>query len=146
MDYQGIECIAVMSPDNNPIFLQKYYPGIQDFDMYTLIFCSLDYFESKVVHKPITKNDCFLGNIQTSDNFQIWGYKSGLNYKIIIVTTRTLAQMDQLMLQTFEKIQTFLFDAFMNPFYSPFSLLDSTNFKDKVQEIVSQFKMPPEPK
>ena len=145
-DSHGIACVSIMSPDNNPIFIQKYGNEIEELEMDSLIFCSLDFFETKVGHKSTSKNDSYLGNIQNSDQFQVWGFKPGLNYKIIILTYHTQAIIPyQTMISTFKKIQDLLFNAFMNPFYVPFSLLDSNSrFKDMVQTIVNTFPVPPE--
>jgi hypothetical protein len=132
---QQIACIAVIGPDNNPLLIQKYCEETQELEIDTWLFCSLDYFDSQVARKPPTKPERFLGNIQTSDRFQIWGYKAGLGYKVIILTFHTAKPQDSAVKALCEKVRDSLFDSIMDPFYLPFSMIESPAVLSKITEL-----------
>ena len=134
-----IACISIIGPDNNPILIEKYCEESQNQEIDTLLFCSLDYFEQPQntgSKKPIKNtNDRFLGNIQTSDRFQIWGYRASLGYKIIILTVHITSIPDNTMKSICEKVRDVLFDSLMDPFYQPFALIESSRVISKITEI-----------
>jgi hypothetical protein len=131
---EEIACISVIGPDNNPLVIQKYCKETQDLEIDTWLFCSLDYFDGQVVRKT-AKPERFLGNIQTSDRFQVWGYKAGLGYKIIILTFH-MALLQDLGVRTLcEKVRDILFDSLMDPFYVPFSMIDSAAVLRKIDDL-----------
>lgn len=134
-----IACISIIGPDNNPILIEKYCEESQNQEIDTLLFCSLDYFEQPQntgSKKPIKNtNDRFLGNIQTSDRFQIWGYRASLGYKIIILTVHITSIPDNAMKSICEKVRDVLFDSLMDPFYQPFALIESSRVISKITEI-----------
>lgn len=134
-----IACISIIGPDNNPILIEKYCEESQNQEIDTLLFCSLDYFEQPQntgSKKPIKNtNDRFLGNIQTSDRFQIWGYRASLGYKIIILTVHIISIPDNAMKSICEKVRDVLFDSLMDPFYQPFALIESSRVISKITEI-----------
>jgi hypothetical protein len=86
-----------------------------------MIFCCLDFFDPPgVVRKPSSKStDRFLRNIQTSDRLQIWGYRAGLGYKIVILTLHIVSFQESAMQPLCEAVRDILFDAIMDPFPSP---------------------------
>ena len=129
--------IAIIGPDNNPIYTQKYCSEKQKLEMDTILFCSLDYFDQQVSKKTVMKsNDSFLGCIQTTDRFQIWGYKTGLKYKIIVLTSHIASLSDNFMQSFCDQIKDALFNAIMDPFYTPFSVLDSPRFQERIQALI----------
>jgi hypothetical protein len=121
-----VACIGIIGPDNNPLLIQKNCQEAQDLEIDTLLFCCLDYFEVQGGgHKSTKPPDRFLGNIQTSDRFQIWGYRASLGYKIIILTSHTATFSDGVVRRLCEDVKDILFDAILDPFYIPFSVIES---------------------
>jgi hypothetical protein len=132
---QQIACIAVIGPDNNPLIIQKYCEETQELEIDTCLFCSLDYFDGQPMRKTSSKLDRFLGSIQTSDRFQIWGYRAALGYKIIILTFHTTSLQDTTIRTLCEKTKDVLFDALMDPFYAPFSIIESPAVIAKIDDL-----------
>jgi len=129
---QKIACISVIGPDYNPIILQRYCSEKQEQEIETLLFCSLDYFDSK--GKGYAG---FIGNILTSDRFQVWGYKTNLRYKIVVLTFHYSNLRDDHMKSICEKIKSILFSAFMDPFYLPFTPIKSPLINQKIESVAS---------
>ncbi|OHT17690.1 hypothetical protein TRFO_00999 [Tritrichomonas foetus] len=141
-----IACIAIIGPDNNPILIEKYCEESQNQEIDTLLFCSLDYFDQPQnagPKKPLkNSSDRFLGNIQTSDRFQIWGYKSSLGYKIIILTVHIVSIPENSMRGVCERVKDVLFDSLMDPFYQPFSLIESPKVIAHIKDIALSLQVP----
>jgi hypothetical protein len=92
----------------------------------TLLFCSLDHFEVQASARKSTKPpDRFPGALQGSDRFQIWGYRASLGYKIVILTSRMPTFLDSAVRRICEEVRDILFDALLDPFYIPFSMIES---------------------
>ena len=124
---QKIACVAIIGPDNNPIFVRRYTSEKQEQEIDTLLFCSLDYFDQK------SKTQAgFIGNLQTSDRFQIWGYRTNLSYKIVILSFHNSNVKDDEMKNLCEKIKKLLFGVFMDPVYQPFSPIKSQKILEQV--------------
>lgn len=133
-----IACISIIGPDNKPLLIEKYCQENDELEIDTLLFCSLDYFEqiNQPNRKPALKaNERFLGNIQTSDRFQIWGYKAGLGYKIVILTSSQSSVQEVVMKSLCEKIKDILIDSFMDPFYQPFAMIESEAVIQKIGDV-----------
>ena len=126
-----ISCLTIIGPDNNPLLLQKYCNEKQDLEIETLLFCSLDYIDQKK-----DKDSFFLGKLQTTDRFQIWGYKTNLKYKIVILTSHSSKLKEEEIENIFEKIKLVLFGCFMDPFYIPFSVIKSPKVIEKIENII----------
>ncbi|KAK8841174.1 hypothetical protein M9Y10_027374 [Tritrichomonas musculus] len=141
-----IACVSIIGPDNNPILIKKYCEESQNQEIDTLLFCSLDYFEQPQNPGPKkqskSSSDRFLGNIQTSDRFQIWGYKASLGYKIIILTAHVTSIPEASMRTICEKVRDVLFDSLMDPFYQPFALIESPRVISKINEIAQSLPAP----
>lgn len=139
MSDKKIACVAAIGPDNNPILLRRYCIEKRDQEIDTLLFCSLDYFDNAGDAESKTKaTNQWLGNLQTSDRFQIWGYKTNLNYKIVIFTFHNLPIKDEDMKALSEKIKKIIFSAFMDPFYQPFSVIKSESIFKQIDALCQQ--------
>ena len=138
-----IACISIIGPDNNPILIEKYCEESQSQEIDTLLFCSLDYFDqpSNPAKRTLKSGDRFLGNIQTSDRFQIWGYRASLGYKIIVLTVHVITIPDSQMKSICEKVKDVLFDSLMDPFYQPFALIESPKVISKITEIAKSLQV-----
>jgi hypothetical protein len=142
----SVACVGIIGPDNNPLLIQKSSPESQHVEIDTLLFCSLDYFDSPPVGKKVPKTiDRFLGNIQTSDRFQIWGYRAPLGYKIIVLTWHTATFPDLAVRRLCEEIKDVLFDALLDPFYVPFSVLESEGVIAKIGSATAALRPFSEP-
>ena len=134
MASQEVACIAIVGPDNNPILIRKYKEA-QDMELDSLLFCSLDYFDTQNNQKKSGSKERFLGSINTSDKFQIWGYRAALQYKIIVLTGHLASTQDGQMKAICEKTRDVLFDAIMDPFYTPFAIIEASGIIPKIDQI-----------
>lgn len=138
-----VACIAIVGPDNNPILIRKYCEEKHEMELDSQLFCSLDHFEATpATQKRGVKTDRFLGTISTDERFQIWGYRASLRYKIIILTGHLANQQEAQIKLLCEKVKDTLFDAFMDPFYAPFSMLESKDVIAKIDEIAKSLPEP----
>jgi hypothetical protein len=140
-----VQCIAVIGPDNTPILVQKYCEENQEFEIDTLLFCSLDYFDRQLPQaRPMPRlsgGSNFLGNVQTSDRFQIWGYRAPLSYKIVILTSHLSNPQDGPVKALCENVKTVLFDCMMDPFYTPFSVIEARNVLARINLLAERFQV-----
>lgn len=134
-----VACIAIVGPDNNPILIRKYCEEKHEMELDSQLFCSLDHFETQK-HAPKTSG--FLGTISTDERFQIWGYRASLKYKIIVLTGHLANQQEGDVKKLCEKVKDALFDAFMDPFYAPFSMLESKEVVTKIDELAKSIPEP----
>ena len=131
-----ISCISIIGPDDSLLFIEKNNPQIFDITLDSLVFCSLDFFPPKT--QKANKNDRML-SLQCNDSkYLIWGYRSNLNYKIILVGSFTQNPPESFIKNTFITINNLLFDTLANPFYSFFSPITSKNFRENIKEICSK--------
>lgn len=136
-----VACVAIIGPDDNPILIRKYCHESQEMELDALLFCALDYFVPQAKAKERGKDkdrkndDRFLGNINTSDRYQTWGYKAALRYKIIVVTVHLNSVQDGPIKQLCERLSDALFDAIMDPFYQPFVMIEAPNVLAKVDNL-----------
>jgi hypothetical protein len=129
-----VACIGIIGPDNNPLLIQNNCKEAQSFEIDTLLFCSLDHFEVQASAKKSSKPpDRFLGALQGSDRFQIWGYRASLGYKIIVLTSRMPTFLDSAVRRLCEEVRDILFDALLDPFYLPFSMIESETIIGKIK-------------
>lgn len=136
MSDKKIACVAAIGPDNNPILLKSYCIEKRSQEIDTLLFCSLDYFENSIDSDPKSKStNQWLGNLQTSDRFQIWGYKTNLNYKIVVFTFHNVPANNEDMKALCEKIKKIIFSAFMDPFYQPFTVIKSESIYKQIDAL-----------
>ena len=133
-----ISCVAVVGPDDSLLFICKFPSDTSDLEMDSIVFCSLDFFTTD---KRISKKERFIGQLQLQDpKYCVWGYKATFGYKIIILTNQIPNPPESTIKGICEKIKEAMFSQFTNPFYRPFSPITTTNFVDKVNEILSSFK------
>jgi hypothetical protein len=141
-----VACVGIIGPDNNPLLIQKSCAEGQHVEIDTLLFCSLDYFEAPSAGKKAPKAvDRFLGNIQTSDRFQIWGYRAPLGYKIVVLTWHTATFPDVAVRRLCEEIKDVLFDALLDPFYVPFAAIESAGVVAKIAAASAALRAPADP-
>jgi hypothetical protein len=131
-----VACIAIIGPDNAPLLIHKSIPERQDFEFDTLLFCSLDYFDNQTqTRRPPTRfPDRFLGTIQTAERFLIWGYKAPMGYRIIVLTS-IVQNQDSVVKGICEKVKDVLLEAVLDPFYAPFSIIESPIAKEKIASL-----------
>jgi len=134
-----VACVAVVGPDGTPLLVRKYCDEVQDLEIDALLFCSLDHFDPPVSGTPkkAARPDGFLGNVNTSDRFQIWGYRAPLRYKIIILTYHCSSVQESPMRALCEKVRDILFDALMDPFYTPFAMIDAAHATRRVDDAAA---------
>jgi hypothetical protein len=139
-----VACVGIIGPDNNPMLIQKTCPENEELEIDTLLFCCLDFFDPPgAARKPSSKSsDRFLGNIQTSDRFQIWGYRAGLGYKIVILTLHIVSFQDSAIRPLCEAVRDILFDAVMDPFYVPFAVIDAPGVMDRILAVTQSLRPP----
>ncbi|KAH0793440.1 trafficking protein particle complex subunit 2-like protein [Histomonas meleagridis] len=137
-----VACVAIIGPDGNPLLIEKKCEEKQEHEIDSLLFCSLDFFDQPTQRKIPKLSDRYLGNIQTSERFQIWGYKAGLGYKIIVLTFHVVNLQDNFMKSVCEKIKDVLFDAILDPFYTPFSMIESPSALSRINEIAATVQAP----
>jgi hypothetical protein len=133
--------VGIIGPDNNPLLIKKTCHEAQSLEIDTLLFCCLDYFEMQAPSRRASKPpERFLGNIQTSDRFQIWGYRANLGYKIIILTTHTASFQESAVRRLCESVKDILFDAILDPFYVPFSVIESEGVMSKITAVSTSLR------
>lgn len=135
-----VACIAVIGPDSNPILIEKFCDEKKEHEIDTILFCALDFFDQPNQRKSLKSSDRYLGNMQTSDRFQTWGYRCGLGYKIIVLTFHIVNSQDNVMRGLCERVKDVLFSALTNPFYEPFSMIDSPIAVAKIAEIAKSLQ------
>jgi hypothetical protein len=133
-----VGCIAIIGPDNSPLLIHKAVPEKQDFEFDTLLFCSLDYFENQTqTRRPAARpGDRFLGTIQSAERYLIWGYKAVMGYRIIVLTA-IMQNQDTVVRGICEKVKDVLLETILDPFYSPFSIIESAIAKEKVASLAA---------
>ena len=137
-----VACIAVVGPDNNPILIRKYCDEQQEMELDSLLFCSLDHFDPQSNQKKSGSKERFF-SISTSDRFQIWGYRAALQYKIIVLTLNGANIQDAAMKSICEKTRDVLFDAIMDPFYSPFAMIEAGDVVKRIDDIAATLTATP---
>ena len=125
-----IACVAIIGPDCNPLLVRRYTSEKQEQEIDTLLFCTLDYFDQKSKSPP-----GFLGNLQTSDRFQIWGYRTNLSYKIVVFSFHNANVKEDEMRTLCEKVKKILSQIFMDPFYQPFSPIKSQRICEQIDAL-----------
>ena len=129
---QCIVCVAVFGPDNSPLFIEKRLDDSNSLKLESLLYSAL--FQTR----PPTKQNDFSGCIQKADQYQIWGYQASLKYRLLIITKEVQgALMPPSRVKDFcEKVRDCVFDAILNPFYSPFSPFTSVRFKSQINDLI----------
>jgi hypothetical protein len=143
----AIGCVAVLSPDNAPILIRKIADENQDFEFDTIIFCAIDRFVPQPAQRKTTirSADRLIGPFQASDGpsrFQVWGYKTSLGYKIIVLSIAQPAIPDHAVRTFCEKVRDAVFDRLMDPFYQPFSAMDSPAILDRILRDAEAITIP----
>jgi hypothetical protein len=133
-----VGCIAVIGPDNSPLLVHKAIPEKQDFEFDTLLFCSLDCFENQTqTRRPPNRNpDRFLGTIQSAERFLIWGYKAVMGYRILVLTS-IMQNQESVVRGICEKVKDVLLETVLDPFYAPFSIIESAIAKEKIASLAA---------
>ena len=132
-----ISCVSIIGPDDSLLFIRKYPVDSYNFEIDSIVFCSLDYISQD---KRTSKKERFIGQLQMPDQkYNVWGYKTALGYKIIILTNPIPNPSESTIKSISEKIKDVLFVQFTNPFYKPFSPINSVNFTNKINQIVSNY-------
>lgn len=71
-----IVCLAVVGPQNNPLFFRSFFPTPdpeQDLKLHFIVHCSLDAIEEKVTLKRAPAGDAFLGLLYPTEEFRVYG-------------------------------------------------------------------------
>jgi hypothetical protein len=142
---KAVACVAVLSPDNSPILVKKYCDDVDDLVIDTHLFCSLDYFDAQMQQRKTTGKavDRFIGNLPPSENrLQTWGYRANLAYKIVVLTLATTNVPETAIRGLCEKLKEILFDCIMDPFYVPFSTINTKSALQRVADAVQAVALP----
>jgi hypothetical protein len=113
-----------------------------------IIFCALDAFDQQAGQRKSTirGTDRFFGPIQPAegqrDRFQVWGYRANLGYKIVVLTIAQPPVSESAVRGLCEKVKDGLFDRVLDPFYRPFSPLDSPALLAKVNKEADAIQQP----
>jgi hypothetical protein len=140
-----IGCVAVLGPDNSPILVYKPMSENQDFEMDTIVFCSLDHFESQAQQRrgTLRPSDRLIGPLPlTESRFQTWGYRASLGYKIVVLALGAVGLTDAPIRQLCDRVKDALFDCVMDPFYVPFSSIESEPTLQRVKDSVAAVPPP----
>ena len=130
----GVACVSIIGPDDSLMFIDKYTSS-NTLDLDYLVFCSLDHFPVSKAHKAGKGEKVVVEIPLNHQEYCVWGYRSSLKYRIIIVSQITFVGIDASLRSYFEKIKDYLFEALTNPFYNPFSPIRSTIFQNRIQSI-----------
>lgn len=137
-------CVAVLAPDNAPIFLEKYAED-ENLELESLIFDSIAFNGNKSTFKaPVVPGERFVGCVSKTQKYQIWGYQASLHYKIVIITSGKYNVTETSVKQCFEAIADALIGAVRNPFYSPFSQISSDDFSKRVRTVCELIRIIPQ--
>ena len=71
-----IVCLAVVGPQNNPLFIKTFFPQGPDPDkdlkLHFVVHCSLDAIEERVLLKRSVQ-DAFLGLLYPTEEYRVYG-------------------------------------------------------------------------
>jgi len=69
-----IVCLAVVGPQNNPIFFRTFSPDPEkDLKLQFIVHCSLDAIEERVALKRAPIGDAFLGLLYPTEDYRVYG-------------------------------------------------------------------------
>jgi hypothetical protein len=133
-----VKLIGIMAPDNAPILIHKQVSDRPDLELETFLCCSLDSFEAMPQNRRATVRnpDRFLGTIQTVEQYLLWGYKAILGYRIVVITANLPSQESVVKLLC-DKVKDALFESILDPFYVPFSSLESGLVKGRIADLAA---------
>jgi hypothetical protein len=141
----AIGCVAVLGPDNSPILIYKPMSEMQDFEMDTILFCSLDHFEHQATQRrgTLRPSDRVIGPLPLAESrFQTWGYRATLGYKIVVLALTSVNLAESVIRQLCDRVKDALFDSVMDPFYAPFSSIESEATLQKVKDGIAAVPLP----
>jgi hypothetical protein len=142
---RAIGCVEILGPDNSPILIYKAMNESQDFEMDTIVFCSLDHFEGHAQQRRATlrASDRLIGPLPLPESrFQTWGYRASLGYKIVVLALAAVGLTDAPIRQLCDRVKDALFDCIMDPFYAPFSSIESEPTLQKIKESADAVPLP----
>ncbi|WZN65671.1 trafficking protein particle complex protein [Chloropicon roscoffensis] len=132
-------CVAVVGPENNPLFVQTYrsdnvVTGMQEdpIKFHYILHCSLDAFEEKADNK-----DSYLGLLYPTEDYKVYGYLTSTQAKLILVTHTFNQVKESSVREVFEGLHSAYIDAVSNPFYTPGKKIESKSFEGRVDRIIT---------
>lgn len=129
-------CVCIIGPDNAPVFMHGYTPEDCPNEFETVAYISLDFFDL-----PSNARQDFLPDIQASSRFRTWGYRAQLGYKVVVMTYHT-SNVDETRIREFcGQISTILTAGFMDPFYTPFTPLNSEKVLKNIDNLIQNGRL-----
>ena len=128
-----IKCIAILAPDESLLFIHKSTGDPSDLELDGIVYCST--LNNKVSRTGLGRNEKF-SIIYDNNNYMVYGYRAPLSYKIIIVIPHVQNPNENSLKNICDMTKDLLFDAILDPFYSPFS--PTNNLKAKISNLMHQ--------
>ncbi|XP_042003717.1 trafficking protein particle complex subunit 2-like protein [Salvia splendens] len=152
-----IVCVAVVGHQNNPLYIQSFTKGddsllrisilnvegcsYHSLKRHHIVHCSLDVVDERVNNPKksgLIINETFLGLLNPTENYKVYGYLTNTKVKFILVTT-DLEVRDVDARVFFGRFHTAYVDAVSNPFHIPGKKITSRKFAERVSTIVKSF-------
>jgi hypothetical protein len=116
------------------MLIRKFADEMQEFEIDLIAFASLDHFDGSASRKGGRRLG-FMGPIAMSDVFQVWGYGAMLGYEVILLTQFGVHFAEGKVGGVCYRIRDVLFDAVTDPFYEPFSAIDSPRAVARIDAV-----------
>ncbi|KAH6768645.1 SNARE-like superfamily protein [Perilla frutescens var. frutescens] len=136
-----IVCVAVVGHQNNLLYIQSFTKADDALKLHHIVHCSLDVVDERVNNPkksgPII-NETFLGLLNPTENYKVYGYVTNTKVKFMLVTT-DLDVRDVDVRVFFGRFHSAYVDAVSNPFHIPGKRITSTKFAERLSTIVKSF-------
>ncbi|XP_047941988.1 trafficking protein particle complex subunit 2-like protein [Salvia hispanica] len=136
-----IVCVAVVGHQNNPLYIQSFTKGDDSLKLHHIVHCSLDVVDERANNPKksgLITNETFLGLLNPTENYKVYGYLTNTKVKFILVST-DLEVRDVDARVFFGRFHTAYIDAVSNPFHIPGKKITSRKFAERVSTMVKSF-------
>ncbi|KAG9395536.1 Sedlin [Carpediemonas membranifera] len=138
----AIFAVALVGPKNSPLFFQTF-GDVVVLNLQFVVHAALDVLDEKIQdenREDRRKDDNFLGLLQTTDRFKVWGYISSTFHKILIVAAESVHQADIKVMMT--KIHALYVDAYSNPFHPIGRPIHAATMTKEVEALATAVVLP----
>ena len=137
-----LTCVVVIGPDRSPIFIHKTKVAeSQETDI--LLFDAIAQFQKAPKKQVIKSSDRLTKDLVQSQKTNVSSYRANLKYTILVFCPSNLNIIEKTLMQFFETVSNCLFSAISDPFYQPFSYINSISFKNSILKASLDVKTVP---